>query len=180
MKRFALLLALLPVFALAQTAPPGVIINGEATATLQWTAPTQYEDGTALDPADIAGYVIFWSEGGRFLADGTTLRGGCTEQPEGSRNDAGCYPNVIDLSDGSSTGEQLTLSLDQDVTIFFAAVTHDTAGLWSRYSNEAAKAFTLSVTQTEPNPPVIQSVDMAITCTTNLPSVTCTFTVTDP
>jgi len=171
---------LLPAMAFAQTDPPGLIINGQATATLTWTAPTLYEDGTAMAPADIEGYVIFWSEGGRYLADGTTLRAGCTEYPEGSRNDATCYPNVIDLSDGTQTGEVLALTLDQDVTLFFAGVTHASNGAWSAYSNEAAKMFVLEVTTTNPNPPVIQSIDIAITCTTNLPSVTCTFIVTDP
>lgn len=165
---------------LAQTTPPGLIINGEATATLTWIAPTEYENGSPLAQSDIDGYVIFWSDGGRFLADGTTLRSGCTDKPEGSRNDSSCYPNVIDLSDGTSTGESLTLTLDQDVTLFFAAVTHDIGGAWSRYSNEASKAFALQIVQTEPNPPIMQSVDIDIICTTNLPTVTCTFSVTDP
>ena len=174
MKRLLYLLLALPGLVCAQD--PGLIINGEATATLTWTPPTEYEDGRALPPSDIAGYVIYWSEQSRFEADGVTLRPTCSEYPVGTRTDATCYQNVLDLTDGTATTELIILTLDQDVTLHFAAAAHVTNGDWSAYSNEASKSFTL-VLESPPAAPVIQSIDMTIMCTTNLPNVTCSFDV---
>ncbi len=178
MKRLALLLAILPAISLAQD--PGLIINGEATVTLTWQPPTQYEDGTLIAPGDIGGYVIYWNDRSRFEADGVTLRPTCQDSPAGTRTDGSCYPNVVDLTDGDAATEQLVIQLDQDVTLYFAAVawvrSGTTPGDWSRYSGEATRELVLSIVA-PPDPPVIETLELAITCTTNLPTVTCTFTV---
>jgi len=168
MKRLLpLLLLLLPLFA-----PPvqaQTIINGEATATLTWTPPSLNEDGTPLAIADIAGYVIYW--------DTQTGVGRCSTYPA-TRLDP-CYANALDTADGSASSQVMTLNLNADTTVYFAAVTYvmqDGAPVLSRYSNETTREFTL-VLQGPPNPPVIQSVDFTITCITDNPQVTCTFIV---
>lgn len=163
--------------AYAQDTP---IINGQATVTLTWTPPTEYEDGTTLAASDITGYVIYYDTFSRFTAPGE-LRPGCTDQPQGTRTDASCYSNVIDLTDGSSSSEVVVLTVDQDTTFYFAATAHVLGGTvqdtWSKYSNEAEKTVTLQVDTSPPAAPVITQIDMVVTCTTNLPNVTCSFTV---
>lgn len=159
----------------------GLIVNGEGIADLIWTAPTEYDViGTnppqSLPITDIAGYVLFWHDASRFEFDGVTLRPGCAAKPVGSRNDASCYPNVVDITDGTATTRQLSFVLSTDVTLSFAIVAHTINGLWSDYSNELDKTFTLIV-DSSPGAPVLQSVDLVITCTTNLPNVTCDFVV---
>jgi hypothetical protein len=174
------LIALLALPAFAQD--PDLIINGQGTATITWSPPTEYTNGSPLPPADITGFVIFYHDASRFEADGTTLRSGCTASPESSRIDNSCYANTVDLTDGSSQSQQLTFQLDQDVTLYFAMTAYvrsgNTFGDWSTYSSEVSKSFTLEVTDGRPpQSPQIQSIDMTITCTTNQQLVTCTFNV---
>lgn len=156
------------------------IIDGQATVTLTWEAPTQYEDGSALAATDITGYVIYYDTFSRFTSPGN-LRPGCTDTPQGTRTDAGCYSNVIDLTDGSNTSEVVVLTVDQDTTFYFAATAHvlggTESGSWSKYSNEAEKTVVLVIDTVPPAAPVITQVDMVISCTTNLPNVTCSFIV---
>lgn len=180
MKRLIpLVLLLLGLPAFAQS---NLIINGQGTATITFTAPTEYTNGDPLPPEDLSGFVIFYNDASRFESDGTTLRAGCTASPESSRTDSSCYPTAIDLADGSTTSQQLTFQLSEDVTLYFAMTAYVRQGLafgdWSVYSGEVTKSFVLQVDDSRPpNAPVIESIDMTITCTTNLPQVTCSFTV---
>lgn len=153
-----------------------LIISGEGTATLTWMAPTQYIDGRAIVPADLTGYVIFWNDQSRFELDGVTFRPGCAAGPVGSRNDTVCYPNVVDISDGTATTELLTFTVSTDVTLSFVIIAHTVNGLWSDYSNELDKVFTLII-DSPPGAPILESVELLIICTTNLPDVTCDFVV---
>ena len=158
-----------------------VIIDGEATVTLTWEPPTEYENGDPLPPEDIAGYVIYYGTESRTDIAGD-FRPGCADGPQGTRTDGSCYPNVVDLSDGSLTTVPISITVDQTTTFVFAAAAFVGAGSVqadevSRYSNEAFKTVTLEIVTTAPGAPVIQSIDMTFTCETNLPNVSCTFTV---
>lgn len=170
--------------AYAQETP---IIDGQATVTLSWTPPTEYEPlpgetvGAPLDPADITGYVIYYGTESRTDVAGD-FRPGCSDSPQGTRTDGSCYPNVIDLSDGSLTTVPILITVDQTTTFVFAAAAFVGAGEIandevSRYSNEAFKTVTLVIDSVRPGPPTSLTVDMTITCSTNLPNVTCSFTV---
>ncbi len=175
-----LTLAAAPSMLFAQD--PNLIINGVGTATITWTAPTEYTNGDPLPLADIDGYVIFYNDQSRFESDGTTLRSGCTASPESSRTDPSCYPTAVDITAGGSSSQVLTFQLDQDVTLHFAMTAYvrggNVFGDWSTYSPEVTKSFTLSVNDMRPpGSPVIESIDMTIECTTNQAQVTCSFTV---
>jgi len=162
MKRLLILLCLLlPFPSFAQ----GLIINGEATATLTWTNPIENTDGTPL--TDLAGIVLYW--------DSISGVGRCSASPETKLDP--CYANAIDLNDDAVTSRSITLNLDADTTIYFAGAAYNSSDVLSAYSNESEKIFTVAI-NAPPNPPVIQSIDMTIICTTNLPSVTCSFNVT--
>lgn len=182
MKRFFLLLLLLASASAFAQVPPGLIINGTGTATISWTIPTEYTDGSPLPASDINGYVIFYHDQSRFEADGTTVRPVCSGTPQSSRADIDCYSNAIDLSDGSQVSQALTIQLSEDTTIYFTMTswvrTGNVFGDWSAYSAEVTKSFVLEVTDGRaPLPPTIESIDMTITCTTNIAMVTCTFDV---
>lgn len=171
----------------AQTLPDGLIINGSGQASITWTLPTTYVDGTTLDPAQRSGFVLFYGSGSRF-SSGTTPRPECLDtstpalQRPRSLTDAGCYPSRADIANGSVTSTQLTMSLTQATTIYFAAVTRSANGSWSAYSNETAKRFVLNVNDLRmPSAPVLQSIGVSMTCTTSRPTeFTCSFQVLDP
>ncbi len=150
---------------------PGLIINGEATATITWQAPTDHEDGTALDPEDIAGYALYWG-----IDPGA---GNCSDRPTPLLDP--CYGNALDLTDGTLTTTQLTFALNGETTLYFVGVAYvlgvDGDPLWSRYSNEISRRFVLSITQSPPAAPVLIDIVMSVTCTTNRASVTCEFSV---
>jgi len=166
-----LCLALLAPFANAAAAGP--IINGQGTAILTWTAPTLNEDGTPFLASDTAGFVIFWGPQSRFDSAGV-LRTGCTDRPL-SRASQGCYASVLDLTDGTARTSTLTIPLTAGATLSFALTAVSKTTGWSRYSNEVSKVFTLTTTSTAPPvAPVVQSVTMTFTCTTNVATVTCT------
>lgn len=174
---FILLLLALP----AHAQDPNLIINGVGTATITWTAPSEYTNGDPLPIADISGYVIFYNDQSRFDG-GANLRPPCTASPETSRTDPTCYPTAIDLVDGQAASQVLTFQLDQDVTLYFAMTAYvrggNVFGDWSTYSSEVSKSFTLSVNDMRPpGAPTIETIDMQIECTTNQAQVTCSFTV---
>lgn len=180
-RHFALGLALGLLFFAAAGQAQTPVIDGQATVTLSWTAPTMYEDGTALNPSDIGGYVMFYGTASRTDGSGN-FRPGCASGPQGTRTDTGCYPNVIDLSDGSLTSIPILIDVDQTTTFHFAAVAFVGAGNLgndevSVYSNEAIKTVTLVIDSVRPGPPTSTTVEMTVTCTTNLPNVTCSFIV---
>ena len=165
-----LLLALLLV---ASTAlGQGLIINGEATATITWTPPTEYEPapgetvGAPLPQSDILGYVLYW--------DTVSGVGRCPIYPAMILDP--CYANALDLADGTISSSVITLQLNADTTMFFSSAVYVAGPTLSKYSNEAVKVFTL-VLDLPPNAPVIESVDLTIICTTNDPNITCTFDV---
>ena len=89
---------------LAQGAPTG-------SATLNWTAPTRNEDGSAL--GDLAGYKLYWG------------------------TEPGSYPNSVTIDNPSVTTyvvENLTAGTYQ-----FVATAFNTSGVESRFSNTATK-----------------------------------------
>jgi hypothetical protein len=81
------------------------------SVTLNWTAPTENEDGSAL--TDLAGYKIYW---------GTT---------------SGSYPNSVTINDKDAT----TSVVDNlsSGTYEFVATSFNTSGVESRYSAPATK-----------------------------------------
>jgi hypothetical protein len=83
------------------------------SATLDWTAPTQNEDGSDL--TDLAGYKLYW---------GTT---------------PGSYPNSATIDNPSVT----TYVVDNlsPGTYEFVATSYNTAGVESRYSGAATKVI---------------------------------------
>lgn len=160
----------------------GQEITGEGTVTLSWTPPTEYENGDPIQPGDITGYVIYYGTESRELVDGN-FRQGCADGPQVTRTDATCYPNVIDLSDGSLTSLPVTITVSETTTFHFAAVAFVGTGSLdgrevSRYSNEALKTVELVIDTTQPGPPTITTIDFVISCSTDLPNVTCEFSVT--
>lgn len=81
MKRYLLLLLLLPLSAMA--------------ATVTWTNPTQYEDGTTLASADIASTTIEYSNGltfgtvsGQVVVNGSATTG---TAPDPTAGNSRCY-----------------------------------------------------------------------------------------
>ncbi len=92
--------------------PPPAPTTG--SVTLNWSAPTQNEDGTPL--TDLAGYKIYWG------TTGTT---------------AGDYPNSVTIDNPGIT----TYVVDnlEFGTYEFVATSFNTAGIESSYSNPATK-----------------------------------------
>ncbi len=87
---------------------------GTGSTTLNWTAPTLNDDGTAL--TDLAGYKIYYGQS------------------------SGAYGNPIQIDNPSVT----TYLVDGLVpsTYYFAATAFNTAGVESGFSNEAVKVVT--------------------------------------
>ena len=83
----------------------GLIINGQGTAVLSWTAPVMRKDGSPL--TDLAGFVVYW--------DMQSRDGRCTP-PQATRPklDTSCYANVQDLAMPSSVTMELTLSTERE------------------------------------------------------------------
>lgn len=154
--------------------PTGLIINGQGTATLTWQRPTTNIDGAPLAAADITGYGVFFGPQSRF-SSGTTLRAGCAATPI-SLTSTTCYAGATQIAGGTTATAPITLQLSTSQTVYFALAAQKTGGGISPYSNEASKIFELAV-DAPPNAPVLQNVAVSITCTTNDPQITCTFTV---
>lgn len=166
----AALYALVSLSALAQ--PNDLIINGVGTAQLSWTLPTSNTDGSPLPAADIANVGVFYGQS-RF-SSGTTLRNGCAAAPT-SLSSTLCYAGARTIG-GTQVGTQIELELSQAQTVAFAVAVLDVRGKISAYSNEATKTFRL-VLESPPNAPVLNSVNVSMTCSTNYPEVTCSLTV---
>ncbi len=94
-------------------APFSIAVDAVAlgSVTLNWTAPTENEDGSAL--LDLAGYKIYW---------GTT---------------SGNYPNSITIDNGS-VSIYVVENLSPG-TYEFVATAFNTAGVESVYSNSTTK-----------------------------------------
>jgi hypothetical protein len=99
----------------ASLSPFTITVNqmSSMSATLSWTAPTQNEDGSALE--DLAGYKIYW---------GTT---------------PGVYPNSVTI-DTIGTTTYVVENLSPG-TYEFVATAYNTSGIESRYSNTATKVL---------------------------------------
>lgn len=184
---------LLPFLLLALFAPivfaaaAGPIINGQGTATLTWTNPTQNVDGTPIAAPGVQGFVLFWGNQSRFgrclgapaTDPGAVLNSTVADKPAG-KLDTSCYPNRLEVTPGSANSKALTLSLNSTQTIYFALAAYTGTGATiadiSSYTNQVSKVFTLATTA-PPNPPLLNSVNVSINCTTSDPNVTCTFTV---
>lgn len=158
-------LLLLSSMAVAQDDP--LIINGQADFTVTWVNATQFEDGTALDPADITSIVLYY---------GTTSREGraCSEYPADTA-DTSCYPLITEVTTAGATSTGIILALDQTTTFHFAAVTN-VSGELSKYSAEAPITLTLE-TDGKPGAPTSVTITADVTCVTNDPGITCHFDV---
>ena len=144
-----------------------------------WLAPTEYEDGSTIQAGELKGYVIYWD-----TASGIGRCSGPTIKLDP------CYSNSLDLNDGGAVTTPLTLTFNGDTTLFFAMTAYterpDTDGnpatQVSVYSNEVIKIFTVQTIDTtppatDPGAPVLQNVNVTITCTTNQQFLECRFTV---
>jgi len=120
-----LLTAAIALLALALTA--GSAHAQTASAELTWVPPTQNEDGSAL--TDLRGYRI---------------RYGCEQ--------SGSYTETVQLNDATLTS-YVVQGLPAPGTCYFVLTAYNSAGIESRYSNEASKAFVA-----RPNPPSMLSV----------------------
>jgi len=180
MFRKALLVAAIAFAGVVQAQiPEGVIVNGQGSATISWTPSTTWEGGAAMAAADRSGVVIFFGPASRF-SSGTTLRSGCAARPA-SLTETSCYPSRFVVANGATVTTPVSVPLTQEAVISFAAVTTATNGSWSNFSNEGAKRFRLTVTDTRlPGAPVLTTINITVSCTTNLPAYTCQFTVSDP
>lgn len=112
--RFKCLLALALIFSLVSCSGGDGGVSGDATPVnmlgLNWTAPFEREDVTALSPAEIAGYRIYYGTG------------------------SGDYTNQIDVDDGSAVQAQV---MDISAGTYYVVVTAvDTDGRESSYSSE--------------------------------------------
>lgn len=151
--------------AFAQEDP--LVINGQATFTVSWVNATQYENGDALDPADITSIVLYY---------GPTSREGraCPEYPA-TTTDIGCYPLITEVTADGATSTGITLAIDQTTTFYFAAVTNVNGEL-SRYSVEAPITLTLETTG-KPGAPTSVTITAEVTCETNDAGISCHFDV---
>lgn len=92
-----------------------VVATASGSATLSWTPPTQYTDGSSLN--DLAGYKVYWGQDEDDMSNSATL-----DQP-------GVTSYVV---------EQLTPG-----TWFFSMKAFNEAGVESTFSNVASKSVDL-------------------------------------
>jgi hypothetical protein len=89
------------------------------SATLTWDAPTQYTDGTPLNPAtDLSGYVLGWG-----LVSRTSVT----------------YPHSVNVPNPGSATVTYTLTSLPTGTVFFSARAITIDGIASGWSNEIVK-----------------------------------------
>jgi hypothetical protein len=158
--------------------PVGPIVDGQGEAMLSWVAPTENEDGTTIQPGELSGFGIYWSTLSR--------NGRCGSYPT-TLLDGQCYDNALDINDPTAVSADVTLDLDEDTTVYFAATAYkivpdpanpgETRTLISKWSNEIAKRFEVEVTlPPEPEPPLPPTtfdVTVTLTCTTDTEGATC-------
>jgi hypothetical protein len=160
-------------------APPGPIINGQASATLTWTRPTERIDDEPIGDA-LAGFVLHWGR--------ESMLGLC---PTVNIKLPGCYENDLDVPNGTTVAQELTFSLDDDATMYFAirAYTNDTdtdgnpIQQFSDYSGEVSRAYQLVITEPTTEPPLPPSginLTVTITCAVVDSEATCEFVEITP
>ena len=101
-----------------------VFIEEEVTTgsiTVNWTAPTEREDGEALAANEIAQYVVYYRES------------------TSSNYDGAAFINVADEDGNGAPTSQSIPDLEIGKTYYIAAVTIDSNGLTSQLSNEIQK-----------------------------------------
>jgi len=85
------------------------------SATMSWTAPTTYSDGSPMSLSAIGGYKIFYGQ------------------------TSGNYSKTIDVPDGSAVSHLISgLSAG---TYYFTVVTYDSNGITSTYAKEIRVTF---------------------------------------
>lgn len=158
--------------------PVGPIVDGQGEAMLSWNPPTENEDGTTIQPGELSGFGIYWSTLSR--------NGRCGSYPT-TLLDGQCYDNALDINDPTAVSADVTLDLDEDTTVYFAATAYKivpdpanpggTKTLISKWSNEISKRFEVEVTlPPEPEPPLPPAtfdVTVTLTCTTDTEGATC-------
>ena len=85
------------------------------SATLSWTAPTSYSDGSPMSLSAIGGYKIYYG------------------------NTSHQYSNTIDVADGSAVSH--TISDLSAGTYYFTVMTYDINGVTSTYADEVSITF---------------------------------------
>lgn len=130
MKKLLFILLLIPLTALS------------ATATLNWIEPTQYTDGTPLNPTNIKSYRIYYEIDATITESSTT----------------------VDVPRGTNTTIQLSLSPRETPYVAnFAARTVLNDGRTSDFSNIVTKTIQVDTTA-NPNPPSTMTIEF--TCNT--------------
>jgi len=151
--------------ALTLLAAPAAL-GAQATGTISWTAPTQYVDGSPLDPSrEIAGYTIYSGSASRNYDYGTIEvgAGGATGQSE----------VVIEIPGTFQNGDA--------INIYLAMTATDIQGDISMYSNEVYKSFEVVIDNLIPGPPTSVDLSLPITieCTSSTNGVRCSVTPTN-
>lgn len=145
------ILLLLPLTAAAQAAPLYTI---QGDTSVSWVAPTENVDGTPL--TDLAGFKIYWGEQ--------------------TRN----YTQSMDVDDSGAVSETFSFPLDSENQLnwFIAMTALDEDGNESAYSNEILKVVTVTITDNRPpKPPVLEEVQMDLTCIGSSADIVCTISV---
>ena len=150
--------------------PIGPVVDGQGEASLQWTAPTENEDGTPLN--DLAGFVIYWDSVSRLTR--------CGDYPVG-KLDGFCYGNALDVPDPGATTLDITIQVEADASMFFTASAYanrtdeddNPITVMSAFSNEVEKRYEVIVTEPvvpPPSAPGSFDVTITFTCTTEAPA----------
>jgi hypothetical protein len=149
-----------------------ITVDGTASLTINFTAPTQYENGDALQPGDIVDYAVYWDTDGR---------SGCAETaPADDTGDSTCYDNSLVVGSGAISSVPLQISLTETTVLYFAVAAKHENGTWSEYSQEAAKQLELTITDNRQlMPPTQLLINMSILCNTNVAGVSCSFNVSN-
>ena len=90
-------------------------VASAGSATLSWTAPTQYEDGSALPASELANYKIYYG------------------------NSTGVYSGFITVS--AATTSYTVNNLTSGLTYYFVVTAVATNAQESVYSNEGVKVI---------------------------------------
>lgn len=123
---------------------PGLALGASATAELSWAAPTDRQDGTPLQAADIGGYTIYYAV--------DTDGGIDTETASRIEVEPGQASKVVEL--------QLE-PRPEPYVVAFAIDVYDSNGLRSPLSDIVTKSF--EVDSTSP-PGMPTSITIEITC----------------
>lgn len=132
-----------------------IVFAEDVSVDLNWTAPTTYEDGSALPSTEIQGYRIYYS-----------IDSAITDK-------SGSYFDV-----GSTQTYSGTISLTTGIhTVYFRAATLATNGQESTLSNEVSKTYEVQLVPKIPSPPSsLEFASVVVTCVSTNPSMSCVIT----